>query len=304
MDTIVPNRLHPPALHGLVAYLPTPVRSGEVDIVAFGRLVERAVGAGVDALGILGSTGAALYLSRAERRAVVRRAVDVAAGVPVVAGISALRTTVAQGLAEDAQRAGASALLLAPVGYVPLVDAEAVGLFEDVLAGADVPVVVYDNPGTTRVDMSAGLLTRLAALPGVGGVKTPGPDPRDGRVSERVAELRGDVTPSVSLGFSGDPSGPTVLRAGADAWHSTLAGTLPELLVPLARAALSGAAPDDGHLAPLWEIVRRHTGVRVASTTAELLGLVKCPSLPRPLLPLAAADRDALRRVLADLGVL
>ncbi|WP_102509959.1 dihydrodipicolinate synthase family protein [Sanguibacter massiliensis] len=313
MDTTGTKRLHQVALHGLVAYLPTPVRYDEVDLAAFGRLVERAVAAGADALGVLGSTGAAMYLDRDERHAVVRRAVDLAAGVPVVAGVSALRTAAAQEHADDAQSAGASALLLAPVGYVPLVGTEAVGLFEDVLAGIDVPLVVYDNPATTRVDMSTGLLVRLAALPGVGSVKTPGPGPRAALARARVAELRAALPLDVSLGFSGDDAGAAALRAGADAWHSTLAGTLPELFVPLARAASLGApgadpVPDDAgdtsHLAALWDLVRRHTGVRVASTTAELLGLVGGPSLPRPLLPLAAADRDALRRVLAELGVL
>lgn len=311
MDTTGTKRPHQAALHGLVAYLPTPVRYDEVDLAAFGRLVERAVAAGVDALGVLGSTGAAMHLDRDERHAVVRRAVDLAAGVPVVAGVSALRTAAAQEHADDAQSAGASALLLAPVGYVPLVVTEAVGLFEDVLAGIDVPLVVYDNPATTRVDMSTGLLVRLAALPGVGGVKTPGP--RAALARARVAEFRAALPLGMSLGFSGDDAGAAALRAGADAWHSTLAGTLPELFGPLARAASLGAAgadpvPDDAgdtsHLAALWDLVRRHTGVRVASTTAELLGLVGGPSLPRPLLPLAAADRDALRRVLAELGVL
>lgn len=300
------------APHGLIAYLSTPLREGVVDLVALGSLVERAVAAGVDGLGVLGSTGAALHLDRDERRAVVRAAVEHAAEVPVVAGISALRTDAAKTYADDAHVAGAAALLLAPVGYVPLVHDEVIGLFEDVLSGLDVPLVVYDNPTTTRVDMTTGLLTELAGLPGVAGIKTPGPSPAAARA--RIMELRRRLPPGIALGFSGDASGPAALAAGADAWHSTLAGALPEVFVSLARSAgadstsdrldPSGSRPEgtQDHVDTLFALVRRHAGVRVAATILELLGVVAHPSLPRPLLPLTGPDRDEVAVVLRALG--
>ncbi|QIK84511.1 dihydrodipicolinate synthase family protein [Sanguibacter sp. HDW7] len=295
-----------PSLRGLVAHLPTPVRDDRVDLAALGRLVDRAVAAGVDGLGVLGSTGAAMHLDRDERSTVVHRAVEHASGTPIVAGVSALRTSAARTHADDAQQAGAAAVLLAPVGYVPLSDDEVLGLFSDVLAGLDVPLIVYDNPVTTRVDMSNGLLSELAALPGVGGVKTPGPGPDPDVARARVAGLRAGLRAAlpagVTLGFSGDPSGPAGLAAGADAWHSTLAGALPGPLVALARAARAGGAVDDEHLAPLWEAVRRYSGVRVAATVVELRGLAEGPSLPRPLLPLTGAARREVAHALAALG--
>lgn len=291
-----------PSPRGLVAYLPTPVRDDGVDLAALGRLVDRAVAAGVDGLGVLGSTGAAMHLDRDERSIVVHRAVEHASGTPVVAGVSALRMSAARIHADDAQEAGAAAVLLAPVGYVPLSDDEVLGLFSDVLAGLDVPLIVYDNPVTTRVDMSNGLLSELAALPGVGGIKTPGPGPDPDDARARVARLRAALPAGVTLGFSGDPSGPAGLAAGADAWHSTLAGALPGPLVALARATRAGGAVEDEHLAPLWEAVRRHSGVRVAATVVELIGLAERPSLPRPLLPLADAERREVAHALAALG--
>ncbi|NKX93902.1 dihydrodipicolinate synthase family protein [Sanguibacter hominis ATCC BAA-789] len=289
---------------GLIAYLPTPVRDDRVDLTAFARLVERATAAGVDGLGVLGSTGAAMHLDRDERRDVVRTAVG-HTGLPVVAGISGLRTSLVRAHADDAQAAGAAAVLLAPVGYVPLVGAEVVALFTDVVAGLDVPLVVYDNPGTTRVDMSHGLLAELAALPGVGGIKTPGPTGGPDDARRRVAELRASLPDGVTLGFSGDPSGPAGLLAGADTWHSTVGGALPDVVVPLARAARAGDESVHAtveRLAPLWDLVRTHAGVRVAATFVELLGLVDAPSLPRPLLPLSGDARADAARVLTALA--
>ncbi|PFG37134.1 4-hydroxy-tetrahydrodipicolinate synthase [Flavimobilis soli] len=289
---------------GLIAYLPTPVQHDCVDVAAFARLVERATAAGVDGLGVLGSTGAAMHLSREERAEVVRAAVE-HTDLPVVAGVSGLRTSLVRAHADDAQAAGAAAVLLAPVGYVPLVDAEVIALFTDVLVGLDVPLVVYDNPGTTRVDMSRGLLAELATLPGVGGIKTPGPTTGPGESRRRVAELRAALPDGVTLGFSGDASGPAGLLAGADTWHSTVGGALPDVVVPLARAARAGDETVQdavANLAPLWDLVRANTGVRVSATLVELLGLVETPSLPRPLLPLDGDDRAAAARIIAALG--
>ncbi|MHA6963944.1 dihydrodipicolinate synthase family protein [Zobellella denitrificans] len=84
-----------------------------IDEAAFIRLVERLAGAGVDSIGVLGSTGNYAYLTRAERARIVQLAVRHAGTVPVIAGIGALRTRAVQEQAEDAQQAGAAGVLLA-----------------------------------------------------------------------------------------------------------------------------------------------------------------------------------------------
>ncbi|KFC52232.1 hypothetical protein GY12_07585 [Micrococcus luteus] len=94
---------------GLNAYLLTPLRDGRPDPGALERLAGRAVRAGVDAVAVLGSTGVGAYLGRADRAETVRRAVAAAGPVPVLAGVSALRTEDAVRHAEDAAAAGARA---------------------------------------------------------------------------------------------------------------------------------------------------------------------------------------------------
>lgn len=92
-----------------------------MDSQAFSALVERLDAAEVDSIGILGSTGTYMYLSRAERRRAVEAAHAVLKGRrTLMAGVGALRTDEAVALAKDAEAAGADALLLAPVSYTPL----------------------------------------------------------------------------------------------------------------------------------------------------------------------------------------
>lgn len=98
-------------LTGLSAFPLTPMDEQGIDEAAFIRLVERLAGAGVDSLGVLGSTGNYAYLTPSERRRIARLAVAHAGNVPVIIGISALRTRDVLELADDAQEAGASALL-------------------------------------------------------------------------------------------------------------------------------------------------------------------------------------------------
>src|SRR3954452_15902557 len=106
---------------GLSAFPLTPLDAGgAIDAPAFERLVGRLAAAGVDSIGALGSTGNYAYLTREERSRVARLAVDAAAGTPVMVSVGATRTRHVLELVEDAQAAGAAALLLAPVSYRPL----------------------------------------------------------------------------------------------------------------------------------------------------------------------------------------
>jgi len=136
---------------GLSAFPLTPMNEQGIDDAAFVPLVQRLADAGVDSIGALGSTGSYAYLTREERSRVARLAVANAGGVPVIVGIGALRTREVLALAEDAQQAGASAVLLAPVSYQKLSSDEVYGLYKAVAHELSVPLCVYDNPGTGSV---------------------------------------------------------------------------------------------------------------------------------------------------------
>lgn len=287
---------------GLSAFPVTPVLGDSLDEDALAGLIARAAQAGVDSLGVLGSTGGYAYLDRAQRARILEVAVDGAGTVPVLAGIGAVRTDAVLDLARDAAERGASGLLLAPVSYQPLTADEVFGLFEDVTAATDLPVVVYDNPGTTGFHFTDALYSRITALPGIAAIKVP---PITANVPERVAQLRAAVPAHVRLGISGDGAARAALAAGIDAWYSVLAGTLPEVAVALLRASRDDperADRIDAALAPLWALFAERGSARVIAAIAEESGAVREAFLPRPLRKLAGEDRDRVRAALTAIA--
>ena len=290
---------------GLSAFPLTPLRDDAFDDAAYARLLERLVAAGVDSIAALGSTGSYMYLDRDERRRVAAAAVQHAGDIPVIVGIGALRTSQAQRLAEDAQDAGASAVLLAPVTYQGLGDDEVFGLFESVTAGLSVPLVVYDNPGTTHVTFTNDLYARIAALPHVASIKIPAVPSDLGEAASRVQTIRDHIPASVTVGVSGDGAAATGLNAGCDAWYSVIGGTLPAPAMNITRAALSGdhqsASAESARLEPLWKLFREHGSYRVTAAIAEHLGLVAPDSLPRPVQGLGAAARTRVGQLIDEL---
>jgi 4-hydroxy-tetrahydrodipicolinate synthase len=225
----------------------------------------------------------------------------------VIAGIGALRTSHAIAYARDAVDAGARAVLLAPLTYQPLTADDVFGLYADVLEHAPVPLVVYDNPGTTHFTFTDELYGRLAALPGVASIKIPGLPPGTS-ARERVAQIRDVVPAEVTIGISGDAFAAEALSGGCEVWYSVIAGTLPEPALRLTRAALAGdhagAAAAAATLQPLWDLFAQHGGsYRVVAAVAEELGLAETSSLPMPIRGLDHRARDGVREVLATFGM-
>ncbi len=284
---------------GLSAFPLTPFAHDAVDEAAFARLVERLAAAGVDSITALGSTGSYAYLSVEERNRVARLAVKHAGGTPVVIGIGALRTSHVVANAENAERAGASGLLLAPVTYQPLTEDEVVELFRTVTARSALPVIVYDNPGTTHFTFSTELYGRIAELPGIASIKIPGVPAEPGQAQGRVQEIRAAVPEHITIGVSGDGKAAAGLAAGCDGWYSVIGGTLPVLALEITRAAREGrfydALAESDRLAPLWQLFTEFGGsIRVVAAIAEHLGLAPKASLP---LPLQGLSEDQRRRV-------
>ncbi|GAA4283024.1 dihydrodipicolinate synthase family protein [Brevibacterium daeguense] len=284
---------------GLSAFPLTPLVDDQVDEGAFAGLVGRLARAGVDSITVLGSTGSYAYLTGRERARVARLAVEHAGATPVIVGVGALRTSHVLACVEDAEAAGAAGLLLAPMSYQPLTDDEVFELFRTVTEHFSLPVVVYDNPGTTHFTFSLDLYARIAALPGIASIKIPGVPTDPVAARAHVAAIRAAVPETVTIGVSGDALGAAGLLAGCDVWYSVIAGTLPAPPLRITRAAQRGdaaeALAESRRLAPLWDLFAEFGGsLRVTAAIAEEVGLVRAPSLPLPILGL---DREQRARV-------
>lgn len=290
---------------GLSAFPLTPMRNDEIDEGAFTELIGRLVSAGVDAIGVLGSTGSSVYLTRNQRKRATQLAVENAGGIPVMAGIGALGMCDVLRLSDDAQQAGADGVLLAPVSYQPLTEEEVYGLYEKVTSAVSVPMCVYDNPVTTHFRFSDDLHGAIARLKGVQSIKIPGVPDNAEAARERVLSLRSRIPSDVTIGVSGDMFGATGLNAGCEVWYSALAGLHPEPCLRIARAAFAGS-PEEAEraserLAPIWSMFRKYGSLRVVAALAELQGIVEEPCLPLPLKGLNAEARRELSGMLAAL---
>ncbi|EKM3679259.1 MULTISPECIES: dihydrodipicolinate synthase family protein [Vibrio] len=291
---------------GLSAFPLTPMYDDSVDEKAFIGLIQRLVNAEVDSIGVLGSTGNYAYLTREERKRVAQIAVQHAENIPVMVGISALNLRDVLLNAENAQAAGASAVLLAPMSYQQLKENEVYKLYEVVTSNLSVPLCVYDNPGTTHFNFSDELHGRIAQLPNVRSIKIPGVPMEPQAALDRVNRLRALIPDHVSIGISGDACAATGLNAGCDVWYSVIGGLYPEVAQSFTTAAQKGDTQEtlrlSNRLAPMWELFHRNGGsLRVVAAAAEIQNLVKPPCLPLPLRALEGNERKELALLLNSL---
>lgn len=283
---------------GLSAFPLTPLRDDGLDEIAFARIIAHLAASGVDSITALGSTGSYAYLDRRERANATQIAVELSGTVPVFAGIGALRTRDVVTYVEDAQRAGVAGVLLPAMSYQRLTEDDVYGLFATVTANLDVPLIVYDNPGTTHFEFTDDLYARVAALPHVASIKIPGVPETPAEALRRVTEIRARVPEDVTIGVSGDALAATGLNAGCDAWYSVIAGTLPAPALAITRAAQRGEYEEaerlSRQLAPLWAANRRYGSLRVVAALAAHIGLTQQNALPLPIVGLNDAQRDAV----------
>lgn len=291
---------------GLCAFPLTPFTASGIDEAGFSKILARLTAARVDSLGILGSTGSYAYLTREQRQRVATLAKQLAGDIPMMVCVGAVSTDAVLRLAEDAQAAGADALLLPAVSYQTLTDDEVFGLFETVTRHASVPVCVYDNPGTTHFTFTDELHGRLSSLDGVRSIKIPGVPDTPAAAVDRVATLRHHLRPDVTIGISGDAFAGLGLNAGCEVWYSVCGGLFPETAKQITQAAAMNdpvrvTALSD-RLEPLWALFRKHgRSIRVMAAAAGVLGLTDIDCLPRPLLPLPADDVAEIARVISEL---
>lgn len=289
-----------PEIHGIIAYPVTPFTSdGEsIDTGKLAGLVEQLVATGAHAIAPLGSTGESAYLTEEEFDTVVDTTVGVVNGrVPVIVGASDLTTANTIRRAKYAQRAGADALMILPISYWKLTDREITRHYASVAAAADLPIMVYNNPATSGIDMSPELLVRMFTdIDTVAMVKE---STGDLSRMQRIKELTGAALPF----YNG--SNPLVLDAlteGAAGWCTAAPNLRPQPCLDLYKAVRDGdrglAQQIYDDLAPLLRFIVAGGLPTTVKAGLELLGTgVGDPRAP--LLPLDDSGRAELKTLLA-----
>ncbi|MDC0714516.1 dihydrodipicolinate synthase family protein [Stigmatella sp. ncwal1] len=290
-------------LRGIVSYPITPfLEDGRVNLELLRELVERQVKAGVHAIAPLGSTGVLPYLTDEEREAVTETTVKQVAGrVPTLVGVSSLTTERTVHHARFAERAGATAVMIIPMSYWKLTDAEIVRHFDTVAKAISLPIALYNNPATGGIDLSPEVISKVLEIPNVTMVKE---STGDVNRMHRLVQLAGE---SVAFYNGSNPLALAAFVAGARGWCTAAPHLIPKLNVHLyeaiERKELDLARALFYRQLPLLQFIVKHGLPRAISAGLELTGTRVGP-LRAPLLPLEAPQVEELRRILVTLEVL
>ncbi len=289
---------------GVFTALVTPFRSddGAVDEKALGELVERQVAAGVDGVVPCGSTGESATLSHDEHHRVVEVVVAAAARrLRVLAGTGSNNTREAVELTRRAKAAGADGALLISPYYNKPPQEGIVAHYAAIARETDFPLIVYNIPGRTASNILPATLARLADIEQVVGVKEASGDLT--QISEVVSRC-----PSDFAVLSGDDALTLPLLAvGGRGVISTTSNVAPAEMVALVRRFLGGdvegARALHHRLLPLFDALFCETNpIPVKAAVAMQTGVGE--ALRLPLLPISDANRERLKVVLKELGLL
>src|SRR5918994_2022378 len=277
--------------HGVLPALITPFSEdgGAVDAVALAENVERLVAAGLGGLVPAGSTGEFTTLSNAERRRVTEVTIEAAGGrVPVVPGTGALSTRETVELSVHAERAGAAAVMVVPPFYDAPKWPELLAHYDAVADAIVIPIVYYNLPGATGVELTA---AQLRELP-VSALKDTGGD------AVAATELIQTDGPTLLNGY--DTLTFAALAAGVEAVVWGTASIIPEQCVELHRLLIDDIdLPAARELwARLWPGCRFLEGQSYAAAVKSACGLVGDSTGPvrAPLLPLDHATLAEVAR--------
>jgi 4-hydroxy-tetrahydrodipicolinate synthase len=294
---------------GLMPAMVTPFdERGELDFGATEAVVERFVEADVGGISPLGSTGEAAHLTLDERKRFAEEVVRIVNGrVPLVVGVGSSGTRETVELARHAEEVGADAVLVVSPSYWKVGEEGLFQHFATVAGSVDIPVVVYNLPMLTGVDLSLALIARIAdECPNVVGIKdTVTVYAHTVGVLQEVKATRPDF--SVLSGWE-DLILPSLL-AGADGSICAFANVAPELFADLVRSAKNG---DLDRAAQLHRRVLKlvtlgaHSDPPIGAIklAMNILGVPISPAVRGPALPASEGAREGVESILVDSGLL
>lgn len=287
---------------GSLVAIVTPFRRGKVDEKALAELIEWQIASGTSGIVPCGTTGESATLSHDEHNRVIELTVEVVRRrVPVVAGTGSNSTDEAIALTKHAKQAGADgSLLITPYYNKPTQE----GLYRHYRAVAeavDLPLVLYNIPGRTGVNMLPATIARLTALPTIVGVKEGSGSVQQASdivqmCGDRLTVLAGDdalTLPMMAVGGKG------VITVTANIVPSEMAG----LVTAFAEGKIEVARRIHFKLSPLFAALFLETNPIPVKEALSLMGKID-PELRLPLSPMAQDTREKLLQALKDASLI
>ena len=289
-------------LSGSMTALVTPFRAGRVDEAALRALVDWQIAEGSHGLVPVGTPGESPTLSPAEHARVVEICIAEAAGrVPVVAGAGSNNTAEALDYARHAEKAGADAVLVVTPYYNKPTQEGMYQHFKAINDAIGIPIIIYNIPPRSVVDLSVDTMKRLFELKNIAGVK-------DATGNLARISLQRQAMGADFIQFSGeDMTALACMAAGAHGCISVVANVAPKLCAELMEACLRHdfrtALAIQDRLVPLHAAVFLDPGVAGAKYGLSLLGKV-ADEVRLPLLPVGATTRAAIRSAMVHAGLI
>ena len=287
---------------GVGTALVTPfTRSGDLDEAAVRRLARRQIDAGVHFLCPCGTTGENPTLTDAERFRIIEIVVEEAKDVPVLAGAGGYDTRELIHTAGEMAHRGVSGFLsVTPYYNKPTQE----GLYQHYRAFAEstlLPIVVYNVPGRTGVNVEPSTLARLAQIPNIVGVKE-----ASGNVSQMCEVVR--AVPADFLVLSGDDALTLPLMAiGGHGIISVAGNEIPAEMVKMVEAAegndFAAARAVHARILPLMSVNFVESNPQPVKFAMAAMGLIE-ETFRLPMVSPAAASKDKINAVLKELGLL
>ena len=287
---------------GSYTALITPFKNGAVDADAFRSLVEWQIAEGTNGLVPCGTTGESPTLSHDEHMRVTEMCIEVAKGrVPVIAGAGSNSTAEAVGLAKHAEKAGANGVLVVTPYYNKPTQEGMYRHFKAINDAIGIPIIIYNIPPRSVIDMQVATMARLAELKNIAGVK------------DATSDLNRPILTRNACGadfvqLSGeDGTAVPFLAAGGHGCISVTSNVAPRLCATMQKAWRDGdigkAQEIQYKLMPLHSALFCETSPGPVKYAAQLLG--KCEADTRlPICEIAEASRTRVREALIEVGLL
>jgi 4-hydroxy-tetrahydrodipicolinate synthase len=288
---------------GSLVALITPMRdNGSVDEKAYASFVDWQIKEGTHGVVPVGTTGESPTLSHEEHRRVVEIAIEVAKGrVPVIAGAGSNSTEEAISLARHAKEAGADAALVVTPYYNKPTQEGLYLHFSTIADAVDLPIIIYNIPSRSVVDMSVETMARLAKHKNIVGVKDSTaslmrPLHQRRECGEDFCQLSGEDHTAVSF-----------LAAGGVGCISVSANVAPRLCSDMHRAWIDGRVADamaiQNRLLPLHDALFTETSPGPVKYAASLLGKTS-ERCRLPLAPLMEPTKARVKSAMTEVGLL
>ena len=287
-------------LSGCGTALITPFRNGEVDYDAFASLVDRQVAAGIDVLVPLGTTGETPCLEDDERIKVLQIAKEHGAGLPIVVGggTNSLKHTIRSMQMLDPH--GVDAFLIVVPYYNKPTQEGQYHYFKAVAESTDKPIVLYNVPGRTGVNMTADTALRLAEIDNIVAIKEASGN------KDQIMEILRNAPEGFQVLSGNDDDTLWMMENGGAGIISVASNVAPELLADFVRAIREGRTEDahvmNERLTPLFNNCFVESNPIPAKAAMAAMGLIS-NELRLPLVPSQQSTYDLMVRTICDLGL-